>query len=159
MNLYLEKCPWIDHYLEINFKNNHYLTFTKDFMDKNLPKEWEYKGTDNEELQVELVLRKNPSVVFLDTMHVFYEDRGYQLKDSYILKPYMYSEHYCSCNRLLGAERGGYIAKEEHYEEERGYCGEIIFDIKKIYCKNIPNLILYSETMSLDELENSLMSI
>ena len=146
---------WFRPYL-----GGYYLIFNKDFMEKKLPKQWEYEGLNNEDLKVELVLKKNPSVVFLDTIHVFYEDLGYGLEDSYSLKPYIYSDHYCPCHRVSGAEESGYVAKEEDYEQkDRCHCGEIIFDVKKIYCERFPNLILYSVTMSFKELENSLMSI
>lgn len=145
------------------FKNAYYLAFSEQFMKDKLPKQWDRENKEKEQLVIELVVRKNPVTVYSCNYSAFYEfkesvvrDENYNLMDAWCLKPYMYSEHYCDCNRWQDAIESGYVPKEEDYEENepRDQCGEIIFDINKIYCKDMPELILYTETISLDELES-----
>lgn len=61
------------------------------------------------------------------------------------LNRYSYAEHYCPCNRKLDAE-GADIDTDEECAGER-------FKIARIEATNFPGLILYSETMSIEELE------
>ena len=64
------------------------------------------------------------------------------------LQGYFYSEHHCSCHRKSAALQAGANTDEE--------CEGNRFLIERIEAPNLPGLVLYSETMSLEELEASL---
>jgi hypothetical protein len=162
---YPEHASWQSHYVE-HSRGCFFLIFNKQFMDENLPPSLLKYG--DETFQVELILRRIPEVRYLDELPPAYElsksivlDEEYKEHDAWTLQHYFYSEHYCPCHRVWGAElHGGYKPLEEHYNPgPRDDCGSILFDVSKIYCRNHPNLILYSETMSYVELEEKLKEV
>jgi len=157
---YPDQADWLNHYVDGTF-GCQYLVFTKQFLDENLPPH----STSTNSLQIELVLRRDHSVVYLDDICSVYElqkavvcDGDYNYLDAWTLQNYFYSEHYCPCHRVSGAKRYGYVPQEQDYVPNcpKKLCGEIQFDVKKIYYKQRPEIILYSETLGFEELENLL---
>lgn len=162
---YPEHVSWQRHYVE-GFYGGFYLAFTKQFLDENLPPHLDFRAETVDLLQVGLVLQNTIDVSFSDEIHPVYElleqavlDEDYNAHDVWTLQNYFYSEHYCPCHRLHGARRHGYRPNELDYEPDcpKDICGSILFDVRKICCKNHPDLILYSETMSYVQLEERLI--
>ena len=153
---YPDQAGWLDHYVNGIF-GGYYLAFTKQFLDENLPPH----STSTDSLQIELVLRRDHSIVHLDDLCPVYElrevvvrDEDYNYQNAWTLQNYFYTEHYCLCHRVSGAKRHGYVPQEEDYVLNcpKELCGEILFDVKKIYYKQRPELILYSETLGIEQL-------
>jgi hypothetical protein len=65
------------------------------------------------------------------------------------LQAYFYGSHHCPCHRKDDARRAGAAVKDDECEGNR-------FRIKEITCAELPGLILYSETIPVHELEESL---
>lgn len=65
------------------------------------------------------------------------------------LQAYFYGSHHCPCHRKQDAEKAGAHINDDRCEGRR-------FLIKEITCKELPGLILYSETFKTHELEELL---
>lgn len=130
------------HYIEGSY-NNWYLVFTKDWMEKYLPK-------DNLDI---ILLDTTTDIEYKFKIHASYEDnnsifldKNYnEIDNIYHINQYYYEDHYCSCHRKIDALINGANTDEE--------CEGDRFLIKSILYKNI---ILYSEIFTLEELEEKL---
>lgn len=80
-------------------------------------------------------------------------DRG----DLLMLQPYCYQNHCCSCHRKQYAECSGLWDGEEELANEDDLCTGHRFKFVQITSPLLPDLILYSETMSEDELNARLL--
>lgn len=144
---YPEHLSWQSHYCDHG--NCRMLCYAKGFKDNSLPKQGSYDF----------------SVTLLDTdtgnrhsieIYAAYGDLGeswvygedFNTVDTYSLQLYFYDSHYCPCHRKNDAKRCGANTDEE--------CEGNRFLIEKIGPKDQSNLILYSEIMTLEELEENL---
>ncbi len=85
---------------------------------------------------------------YLSREYACYEDPAVFDNSLAAVQEYMYADHFCACHRKIAAANAGADTDEE-CEGER-------FLVKSIRGLNTPNLVLYSETMSLDELAATL---
>lgn len=148
---YLEHSKWQRHYFGSQYRG-YFLALSPKFIN-DIP---------TKRLCVDLSLKRN-GVIYTDEMDAVYENIQMlnvgELEPCVCLGNYYYGSHYCPCHRVSAAKDAGYIPVAEDYETgiERDLCGSIQFEIRKIYFANTPELILYSETMTFEELENRLM--
>jgi hypothetical protein len=139
---------WRRHYDQIRNAGVVHLVFTPAFAEAFLPRE------SSTELIIEL-LDTTDGNTYRHKMYAAYDDAGYNsildqdwnCIDGLIgLQGYFYAEHYCPCHRKDYASDAGAIIENDECEGRR-------FLVRSITCEKLPDLILYSETMSEDELE------
>lgn len=139
---------------------NQRLLFCTQFATENLP-----AGGTHHGLQCELVLQRlaeDPAApgyvmpIYTAYEHDSVEVMGVDWKPYYAqaLMHYWYADHHCPCHRRQDAESVGYVAQDEDYEPGvlRDECGAIRFKIRRIWAAALPDLILYSETLTETEL-------
>lgn len=144
---------FIENYSE-NCWGGFCLGFTKEWMDANLPA----KGTDGG-LEIELFDQKDGKL-YRSTIYAAYAEDAqlqdsdtYETHDMWSLMAYFYGSHHCACNRKQDAhDAGASVDPELECEGDR-------FLIRKIVCPKFPDLILYSETMGVEELQALLESM
>lgn len=127
-----------------------YLLFLPAWGDKHLPPGWQ-RGDANT-LRV-VLLDAEDGKRYETRMPAFYEaDRTFIPLDFEgvvrHLQLYMYEDHFCACHRKIAAGAAGADTDEE-CEGER-------FKVERIEAPDLPGLVLYSETMTADELERLL---
>ena len=145
---------WETHYVEGRFRNQNglysqFLAFTSEWA-KNLPA----GGYGLNPLECTL-LDTQSGLTYTTPMYAAYED-NYILNENLhsvkcmTLMSYFYEEHHCSCHRHADAVTGGLNENMDNFE-----CEGYRFLIQSI---KVPasDLILMSETIMVEELENLL---
>ncbi len=143
-----------------NYDENNYgamcLGFTKEWMDANLP-----AGNAYGVRPLNIFLRdRTDGKIYQSKIYAAYAedahlmDKGYtKHHDMWALMSYFYGSHHCPCHRKHDARAEGAVVEEDlECEGDR-------FQIHKITCDKYPNLVLLSETMTFDELQNALDSM
>jgi hypothetical protein len=144
---------WKTHYTEGNYRN-WFLGFSKDFMNGFLPS-W----LPGDTFDVELVDTEDNNKIYLVAWSGGYEeypeqgtilDKSGNRPEIYTIFRYSYEEKFCACNRKAEAARAGAILDNDECEGNR-------FQIRSVTCKEFPDLILYSETLDWEKLEELLL--
>lgn len=148
---------WLSHYTEGRFnhagKSSQFLVFTKEFRDKLLP-----PGVSQHNHLICNLLDTDSGIVYTMPMYAAFEENGYildseyQSVDGFSLMSYFYEEHHCPCHRHTDAVSSGLRENDGTDDFE---CEGQRFLIQSITPKD-SKLILYSETMSEEELEEIL---
>jgi hypothetical protein len=125
------------------------LAFTAAWREKHLPPQ------SNAGLRVTYLDREGGGRRYQTAIHVFYEDTFEVMDEDWnhvevdTLHCYMYRDHHCDCHRRADLE-GQVATTGECAERHR-------FVIERVTAPGLPGLVLYSETMSADELERLLL--
>ena len=138
----------VEHYV-MNGCGAHALVFTKEWMDAHLPKQRSHGGLDV------TLLDQNDGKTYKTKIYAAYEDKPTTAYNDtydrefevYQLMGYFYGMHHCPCHRKQDAAAAGAVTDTE--------CEGRRFDILKITPPD-SDLILYSETMRAEELEDLL---
>lgn len=142
------------------------LIFLPAFRDAHLPK----GGTSD--FLVDL-LDTSDGKVYRHPLYVAYEhdakagalDTDFSWREWFTtLQGYFYGSHHCPCHRKDYAREAGAVVEyteaekwaDENGGRDGGYCSGDRFQIKSITCDGLPGLVLYSETMTEEELETIL---
>lgn len=142
---YLKQHNYLLYYYTDASEGGWYLGFEKSWQEEFLPK------SSSHDLIVTL-LDQSDGKTYSNPIHTAYDDcLTYCRKDSEYLElnhlmPYVYGSHYCSCHRKTDARNAGAIVKNEDCEGNRFLIQSIMYQ----------DLILCSETMSIEELEAKL---
>lgn len=142
----------LKHYEQGNYKGVNLLIFTENWMKQNLSLNKE-DSLDCELLDTQTNIIYNTLIHCACEKHecVVYDDEYNEIDDSfYTLMNYFYCEHHCACHRHHDAVQAGLKENNEEFE-----CKGNRFKIISIKPKN-SDIILYSETYSLKELEEKL---
>lgn len=138
------------HYIEGNFSGDYFLAFSKEWKDKNLP-----PNSTTDGLICEL-LDSRTNTVYTMPIYTAYDEGYYHLFDEeyrpvkdpyYTLMFYWYEEHHCQCHRHFDAVSDGLNEGTDNFE-----CEGNRFKIVSIKPRD-SDMILYSETLDLNELE------
>jgi hypothetical protein len=151
---------YLDHNLHSKFLK-HYekgncanlLIFTEDWMEQNLSLPEPYDSLNCELLDTQTNITYNTLIYCACEKHDYtvYDDEYNDIAGSfYTLMNYFYCEHHCPCHRHQDAVRAGLKENWEEFE-----CNGNRFQIVSIKPKN-SDVILYSETYRLEELEEKL---
>lgn len=142
-----------EHYVEGTFRGTYCLAFSKEWKEKNLPPDSTMDGLVCELLdsQTNIVYTMPIYVAYEEVHYDLYDDEYQPLKDSfYSLMLYWYREHHCPCHRHSDAVVAGLNESTDNFE-----CEGNRFKIVSIKPKD-SDIILYSETLDLNELEERL---
>ena len=150
---------WSTHYSDIYDDSDVGLAFTQAWADQVLAAVG-YDGSHASRMDVLLcdtvdtktgVVYRYPIYLSLaDYVWAMVDDDGNDIP-AVSLQGYFYSSHHCQCHRESDCEDAGKPPEEEEFE-----CEGDRFKVVKIVFKTIPDLVLYSETMTIEELERSL---
>lgn len=163
---------WKNHYTESCY-GGYLLVFSENFMNEVLPKK---TGFGIDEVIVELIDSERNNEVYLIGWWLNYEqfpkqihkwiltsnfdDSNYEDEIEYFtLMEYIYGSKLCPCNIKSSAYRAGAPIIPDSIDSEGNVefsCEGDRFKIRSITLPAMPELILYSETLSQDELENIL---
>lgn len=150
---------WQNHYIEGRFRNDNgqyssFLAFSKEWMEENLP-----KNTYGNNFVCNL-LDTETGITYKTEIHCAYgEDEGtvfdkdYNTVNHWSLMSYVYEEHHCACHRHTDAVISGLNESDEDFE-----CEGDRFLIQSIMLKD-SDLILFSETITVENLEEKLTKI
>jgi hypothetical protein len=136
------------HYIQKSFGGNA-LVFTEEWRKKFLPVEGAKSGMcDGFNV---LLKDKTDGATYKTKLYVAYDDscnesifdEDYNTIEITLqsVMGYFYGSHYCPCHRKQDAKGAGAIVENDECEGDR-------FLIESITCPDLPNLILYSETIS-----------
>lgn len=142
----------LKHYKQGNYKEVSLLIFTEDWMKQNLHL-GEADSLDCELLDTQTNIIYNTSIYCACEKHDYtvYDDEYNEIAGNfYTLMNYFYCDHHCACHRHHDAVRAGLKENNEKFE-----CNGNRFKIISIKPKH-SDIILYSETYSLEELEEKL---
>jgi hypothetical protein len=126
------------------------LVFTEQFMNDNLP-------TNSTSAGLNICLLDNTdNKIYKSKIYVAYEDattldNEYNSIEVKSLMGYFYGSYHCACHRKHDAQKVGAIVENDECEGKR-------FLIYSITCDKLPDLNLYSEVLTEDELENLLVN-
>jgi hypothetical protein len=158
------QAEWQKHYFHDS--RGFLLSFTREWKKANLPigigdvAGYDY---DSKALKVDLLDTDDPTgkvyttympAAYGDPTAAWALDENWQCVDSEritSLQDYFYSQHHCPCHRKSDAKAAGAVVPDSECEGSR-------FKIKSITCRDMPDVILYSETMTEEELENLLQA-
>jgi hypothetical protein len=148
---YLKRHELNEHYTEGDY-GGLYLGFTDEFKDIFLP-----KGSTKNGFKINL-LDQTDGKIYESKIYVAYEknlcifiDKKYGDIELNILMPYFYGSHHCPCHRKQDAQWAGASVDEDLECEGSRFLIESITPLNS-------DLILASETKSVDELESILRS-
>lgn len=150
---------WQCHYVHGAY-GGQILCFTTGWKNKNLPKNETYSDSPE---AFRVVLRDATDGKLYETrLFVSYEHadtrQHYQVVDTdwnpvaiELLQAYFYGSHHCPCHRKADADRAGAVTDDA--------CEGNRFQIERITAVDMPELILYSETWSAEDLEEKLQAL
>lgn len=141
---------WREHYF-LGRSGGHILGFTEAWKLANLPANSSY------DLTITLFDRQDEKTYSMPIYTAYENDIRTELMDDdwhevapHSLQSYFYSLHHCPCHRKQAAAKAGAITDEE--------CEGDRFVVQSIVAPSLPDLILYSETLTLEELEERLIA-
>lgn len=149
------------HYVE-GREGGVLLAFTEAWMTSHLPQD--KPGKDAPQLDVWLIDREDNDKPYLTNMWAAYDlassgdgpqvmDVDWQTITVCTLSDYLYATHHCPCHRKDDAARAGASVPED---DDETYCSGDRFWIDRIVWRDMPDLILYSESRTVEELEEEL---
>lgn len=145
----------LDHYVGGAAYGGHYLVFKEDFR-AALPQK---TGNGIDEVTVNLIDTEDGNKIYQMGWWLNYEEEANeQVLDKNIweqipvftLSQYIYGSKLCPCNIKMGAKQAGAIVEDDECEGKRFQIQSIVFD-------DHPDLILYSETYDMEQLESILI--
>lgn len=125
------------------------LLYSKSWAYANLPAPWSREAENADTLDVTLIDTQTGQR-YPVTMPYFAETVMLPWGDGWAmsLQAYMYAGHFCTCHRAAALER--------HGVETDGECEGTRFVVERVTPEGRPNLVLYSETLDVEELERML---
>lgn len=147
---------WRSHYSAGHNGPGLLLGFTQEWRDEFLPRGvGSGPGYDNKALLVKLLDTQDGKVydtwlpaAYNDAAEIMMLDADWNPVPAWTLLSYFYFHHHCPCHRKCDAKDLGADTDEE--------CEGDRFLIQSITCENFPKLVLYSETIGEEELEELL---
>lgn len=160
---YLERhAAWLRHYFIDDYTSVH-LAIEPDWWKEHMPDEPKIGQGKGNVLCAEYLdttdgkLYQTPMyAAWADCPEVYFEvwDENWNpvtAQNIKALQGYFYNDHHCPCHRKQDAEAAGAVTDSE--------CEGTRFQIVRIWAPAHPDLILYSETMTAEELEARLRGI
>lgn len=150
-----EHSRWQFHYDDWPNHSPKLLAFTPEFQQTNLPED----GSNGFTCEL---LDKTTGLVYRYPIYVAYDcdskiwipDEDYEPAEKVVtLHEYFYSDHTCQCHRHTAACFAGLAESDVDFE-----CGGDRFWIQAVTYDKLPGVILYSETMTSEELEVRLLA-
>lgn len=144
---------WLNHYVAADYGGIS-LAFTKQWRNR-----WLVADSTSNGLNVFLYDRTDGKV-YKTKLYASYEKdeqpivmtRNYEAAAAITLMGYFYGSHHCPCHRKADAKTAGAVVEDDECEGDR-------FTIYAITCDTIPDLILHSEILTEDLLEERLCQV